>query len=91
MVELGEKQFEENKKAAQMAATVCDMVAIVGSTNRQALLDGLTQGGMPQEKIKKFDKMSEAFSFLGHDYCQDGDTVLIENDLPDLYETVPVF
>jgi UDP-N-acetylmuramoyl-tripeptide--D-alanyl-D-alanine ligase len=91
MVELGEKQFDENKKAAQLAAEVCDMVAIVGSTNRQALLDGLSQGGMPEEKIKKFDKMSEAFSFLGHDYCQDGDTVLIENDLPDLYETVPVF
>lgn len=91
MVELGEKQFEENKKAAQLAATVCDMVAIVGNTNRQALLDGLSQGGMADEKIKKFDKMSEAFSFLGHDYCQDGDTVLIENDLPDLYETVPVF
>lgn len=91
MVELGEKQFEENKKAAQLAATVCDMVAIVGSTNRQALLDGLSQGGLPDAKIKKFDKMSEAFNFLGHDYCQDGDTVLIENDLPDLYETVPVF
>jgi UDP-N-acetylmuramoyl-tripeptide--D-alanyl-D-alanine ligase len=91
MVELGEKQFEENKKAAQIAAGVCDMVAIVGSTNKQALMDGLSQGGMPSEKIKEFDKMSEAFSFLGHDYCQDGDTVLIENDLPDLYETVPVF
>lgn len=91
MVELGEKQFEENKKAAQLAATVCDMVAIVGNTNRQALIDGLHQGGLPDEKIKKFDKMSEAFNFLGHDYCQDGDTVLIENDLPDLYETVPVF
>lgn len=91
MVELGEKQFEENKKAAQLAATVCDMVAIVGNTNRQALIDGLHQGGFSDEKIKKFDKMSEAFNFLGHDYCQDGDTVLIENDLPDLYETVPVF
>lgn len=91
MVELGEKQFEENKKAAQIAASICDMVAIVGTTNRQALMDGLSQGGMPAEKIKEFDKMSEAFSFLGHDYCQDGDTVLIENDLPDLYETVPVF
>ncbi len=91
MVELGDKQFEENKKAAQLAAGVCDLVAIVGNTNRQALIDGLSEGGMPDEKIKKFDKMSEAFSFLGHDYCQDGDTVLIENDLPDLYETVPVF
>ncbi len=79
MVELGEKQFEENKKAAQIAASICDMVAIVGATNRQALMDGLSQGGLPAEKIKEFDKMSEAFSFLGHDYCQDGDTILIEN------------
>lgn len=91
MVELGEKQFEENKIAAKIAASVCDMVAVVGSTNRDALLEGLSQGGLSAEKIKNFDSMKDAFSFLGHDYCQDGDTVLIENDLPDLYETVPVF
>lgn len=91
MVELGEKQYKENKNAAQIAASVCDMVAIVGSTNRPALLEGLAKAGFSEEKIKKFDSMKDAFNFLGYEYCQDGDTVLIENDLPDLYESVPVF
>lgn len=91
MIELGPKQFEENKKAAQHAATLCDQAIIVGATNKDALVSGLKEGGLATEKIREVATMREAFSYLAYDYCDDGDIVLIENDLPDLYESNPRF
>jgi hypothetical protein len=35
--------------------------------------------------------MKEALQYLAVDYCDHGDVVLIENDLPDLYESEPRF
>lgn len=91
MIELGDKQFEENKNCAKNAAAFCDLVVIVGSTNKQALVEGLNEGGLKEEKLKLVGTMREALNFLAEDYCLDGDVVLIENDLPDLYESVPTF
>lgn len=90
MIELGEKQAEENRKAASSAAAICDLVLVVGNTNEGALVEGLKQGGLPQERYRQLDSMQSAFSYLA-DCCQDGDIVLIENDLPDLYEGVLSF
>jgi UDP-N-acetylmuramoyl-tripeptide--D-alanyl-D-alanine ligase len=91
MIELGERQFDENKAAAHKASSICDLVIVVGKTNEKALLDGLNEGGMAQEKFKTMDSMADALSYLAVDYCEDGDVVLIENDLPDLYESTPKF
>lgn len=91
MIELGEKQFEENKNCAKNAAAFCDLVVVVGATNKQALVEGLQEGGLKDEKLKQVGSMREALTFLAEDYCSDGDVVLIENDLPDLYEAVPKF
>lgn len=85
MIELGDMQFDENKRLAMMAAGVCDIVFIVGHTNRDALLSGLTEGGLPRTKILLFDTRDEAFKVLGEQSAQ-GDLVLIENDLGDLHE-----
>lgn len=91
MIELGERQFEENKNCAKSAASFCDLVIVVGGTNKQALVEGLNEGGLSAEKLKQVDSMREALNFLAEEYCIDGDVVLIENDLPDLYEAVPTF
>lgn len=91
MIELGERQYEENKRAAEKAAAVCDLVLVVGKTNEKALLEGLNSGGMAGEKFRTIESMQEALSFLAAQYCEDGDVVLIENDLPDLYEAIPTF
>ncbi|HEY9785880.1 MAG TPA: hypothetical protein V6D17_10795, partial [Candidatus Obscuribacterales bacterium] len=91
MIELGEKQYEENHRAAKKAAAVCDLVAVVGTANREALLEGLKAGGFAGERIKQFADMKAALAFLGQEYFEDGDVVLIENDLPDLYESNPKF
>jgi UDP-N-acetylmuramoyl-tripeptide--D-alanyl-D-alanine ligase len=91
MVELGDRQESENQTAAKTAATICDYVVVVGETNKDSLLKGLEEGGFGKEKIQTQPNMKEALSFLAAQYCADGDVVLIENDLPDLYEATPVF
>lgn len=45
MVELGVKQYEENKKFGKLIAENFDYAIIVNKTNRRALLDGLLAGG----------------------------------------------
>jgi hypothetical protein len=64
---------------------------VVGETNKNALLKGLGDGGLKDDKIKLEPGMKEALSYLAGQYCAEGDVVLIENDLPDIYESVPVF
>lgn len=91
MVELGEEQFQKNADAAKFAASICDLVLVVGDTNKSALQKGLTDGGMSGEKYKEFAHMKDALKYLATDYCDSGDVVLIENDLPDLYEAVVKF
>jgi len=90
MIELGNKQEEENKNAGRKAAGICDLAIIVGTTNKAALTSGLSEGGISGEKVKEFSTMQSALDFLSQ-YCEDGDTVLIENDLGDVYETVATF
>jgi UDP-N-acetylmuramoyl-tripeptide--D-alanyl-D-alanine ligase len=91
MVELGERQASENEAAGKEAASICDYVVVVGETNKNALLKGLGDGGLKDDKIKLEPGMKEALSYLAGQYCAEGDVVLIENDLPDIYESVPVF
>lgn len=85
MIELGEMQNDENNRLARMAASVCDLVYIVGDTNRDALVSGLTEGGLARTKIILSDTRDEAFKVLGEQSAQ-GDLILIENDLGDLHE-----
>jgi len=65
-------------------------VLVVGETNKKAILEGLTAGGSKDDQHKSFSTMKSALGFLS-DYCEDKDVVLIENDLPDLYEGVVSF
>jgi UDP-N-acetylmuramoyl-tripeptide--D-alanyl-D-alanine ligase len=91
MVELADRQAVENEAAAKRAAAVCDFVVVVGETNKDPLLKGLKDGGLPSEKIEWKASMKEALGHLASQYCSEGDVVLIENDLPDIYEATPKF
>ena len=91
MIELGDRQYSENQRAGKKAASICNMVVLVGSTNKDALLSGLQDGGLPQDKYILQEDMKQALKYLSTSYCAEGDVVLIENDLTDLYESVPKF
>ena len=86
MIELGTEQDVENQRIAELAAKICDLVFIVGTVNRQALLSGLRKGGFDESKVTLFESRSAAFEALAR-VRQEGDIVLIENDLPDLFES----
>jgi len=90
MVELGKKQFEENERIGTHVASVCDLAIVVGKTNRKALKSGLEKGGMGPERMLFFDTRDHALAEL-KTKTQAGDVVLIENDLPDLYEKKILF
>lgn len=86
MIELGEKQYAENKQVAARAAEVCDLVYIVSDLNRAALLEGLQEGGLNPESVHIFADRTAAFAALTAEQ-RSGDAILIENDLPDVLET----
>ena len=85
MIELGSEQYNQNKKAAELAAKCCDVVILVGETNHSALKDGLLCGGFNEKALIFCKSRDEAFSKLNQ-LIQNEDLILIENDLPDLYE-----
>jgi UDP-N-acetylmuramoyl-tripeptide--D-alanyl-D-alanine ligase len=85
MIELGDQQFEHNKQVATLAASICDLIIIIGTVNREALLAGLTAANYPSEKLIVVDTRDEAFKVVQARGVK-GDLVLIENDLGDLHE-----
>ena len=84
MVELGELQYEENKKFGKNAATVVDHFIIVAEVNKEAIKDGLVEGGLDEDKIHGAASLRDAQLIL-QKICQAGDVILFENDLPDNY------
>ena len=86
MIELGEKQDEENKAFGVHAAAVCDYVVLVGKNQTRSIYDGLREGGMPDDRIYVADDLTEAAQ-VAYDYDAKGQekTLLFENDLPDNY------
>lgn len=86
MIELGTLQYSENERLASYAASKgVDMALIVGTTNQLAL-----QKGLSKTKNHLFKTRDEAFAFL-KSIREEGDVILIENDLPDLYEAAERF
>jgi UDP-N-acetylmuramoyl-tripeptide--D-alanyl-D-alanine ligase len=85
MVELGEQQFEQNKRLASIAAGIADLFIVIGKINGEALTAGLNLANYPKEKVVIVDTRDEAFSVISSRGAK-GDLVLIENDLGDLLE-----
>ena len=85
MIELGSEQFALNKQFGVKAATSCDIAIVVGQYNREAIVEGLQEGGMPEECIRRADTFAQAQAML-MSMASAGDTVLYENDLPDTFK-----
>lgn len=83
MIELGEQEFDLNKALGKYIGENTDIAIIVGQYNREALLDGLNESKMGTENIKIADSFNDAQQILSA-ILRSGDTILYENDLPDL-------
>lgn len=85
MIELGEKQYEYNENFGRKIASSADIAVIVGVYNRDAILSGLRDAGMPEDKVYAVDTFNDAQRVLAS-LAAPGDTVLYENDLPDTFK-----
>jgi UDP-N-acetylmuramoyl-tripeptide--D-alanyl-D-alanine ligase len=85
IVELGDLQFEANRRLGQRAATVADALIVVADVNREAICAGAedADGGV---QLVTVSSLAEARSRL-EDLLEPGDAVLFENDLPGHQET----
>ena len=85
MVELGEKQYDENRAVGVYAADKCDYAVLVGKEQTKPIQDGLCEAGFPENRMILVDTLQEAFRMVGAIPNEKQKVVLIENDLPDNY------
>jgi UDP-N-acetylmuramoyl-tripeptide--D-alanyl-D-alanine ligase len=84
VIELGPEQFAVNRALAREAALVCDATIVVAGTNREAFVAGHRDADR-LDRLVPVASRTEAFRWL-REQVKDGDAVILENDLPDLYE-----
>ena len=84
MIELGPLEAHLNEALGAKAAEVCDYVVLVGVERTKPLVAGLKAKNFPPEKIRVVRDLKGATIVLPT-IVGVGDTVLFENDLPDLY------
>ena len=84
MIELKEKQYELNKKFGEYISDCADYVILVGKKQTVPIYDGLINKKYDKDRIFIINDVKEAFPLV--DKLKKGDTyVLLENDLPDLF------
>ena len=85
-VEMGSKQFENNKIfGCDIARSKVDGVYVVNEVNRVAITEGLAEGGYPNAQVECVASFVEAMAAL-QPKLKAGDVVLYENDLPDSFK-----
>lgn len=84
MIELGDEQYNLNRKFGTYIADNVDYVILVGKEQTKPIYDGLIDKNFDKEKIFILNDVKEAFPLMRK--LSDGETyVLLENDLPDLF------
>lgn len=84
MIELGEQEYELNKKFGEHIAEVCDEVILVGEAQTKPIYDGLIAKKFKKANIHIINDVKLAFPMMHR--LKDKDTyVLLENDLPDIF------
>ena len=85
MIELGEKEYEYNKKFGEQIAQVADIAILVGERQTKPIKEGLLTSGFDKDKIIVFNDVRDAYPFIGNIALNEEVYALFENDLPDTY------
>jgi UDP-N-acetylmuramoyl-tripeptide--D-alanyl-D-alanine ligase len=91
IIELGDLQFEANRRFGLSAAAVADALIVVAEVNREAILAGARDAAVGSSRaadVVAVPTLAEAQKRLA-DFLRPGDAVLFENDLPDHHEVEP--
>ncbi len=85
MIELGERQWAENRAFGEHIARHADLAVLVGERQTRPIREGLRAAGFPDDRVKVVASLFEAHDYL-KPLLRPGDVVLYENDLPDQYD-----
>ena len=84
MIELGNEEYNKNKEFGMQIATRCDEVILVGREKTKPIYDGLKEEKFDENKIHVINDVLKAFPLVQS--LKQGETyVLLENDLPDIF------
>ncbi len=86
IVELGAAHDEVHKTLGTLAAEACDIVIAVSPSRIPTFIEGYNMHGRGK-MLYQFDTFKEAERWL-IEHKKPGDVILLENDLPDIYERV---
>lgn len=86
MIELGDKQYEYNYAFGKQAAAQCDYILLVGEKQTVPIQEGVKAAGFPSERLFVVHNLQEALGKM-RELATEPSVVLLENDLPDLFES----
>ncbi len=87
MVELGVAHDDAHEKIGKSAGEICDICLVVTADRIPTFIKGFKSTGSGKT-LKEFDSFADAQSWYIKNKQED-DVLLIENDLPDMYERIP--
>lgn len=85
MVELGIAHDEAHKQVGAMCSQICDVIIAVQPKRIPSFVEEIKSGS---KLLVEVDSFEEATEWMNKN-ATDNDVVLIENDLPDMYEFIP--
>ncbi len=84
LVELGDKEYEANRRLGQEAAKHADIIILVGKKRSVPLAEGVRELGFNEENLYVVSSFKEAMGVFSP-MCDKNTAILFENDLPDNY------
>lgn len=84
LVELGEREAQENFEFGEAMAQVATYAFLIGPKHTKPIYEGLVRSGFAADNIYVAKTLGEATNVMGH-LTKPGDVILFENDLPDHY------
>ena len=90
MVELGEIHDEKHRELGKEASKCVDVVLVISPGRIRSFIDSFEKNMNENQRVYQFNTFAEAKEWIKSN-IEEKDTVLYENDLPDLYESVCPF
>jgi UDP-N-acetylmuramoyl-tripeptide--D-alanyl-D-alanine ligase len=85
MIELGEEQEQLNKEFGYYISEVCDEVILIGLEQTKPIYEGLKEKKFKEDNIFILNDVKKAFPLMEKLANNKKTFVLIENDLPDIF------
>lgn len=85
MIEMGDKQYEVNYNFGQFIASSVDLAILVGIEQTKPIQKGLLEANFNKDNLIVLNDVKEAISIAQNYFLNDETYILLENDLPDIF------